>query len=171
MRLRRWILIVPVIVVMGCRGERGSTDAAGSMSMEDRTAAEQSVRGFMGRVAQDVTLGGPTAWSKEFADGPDFFMASEGTLVFSSGAAAAQGIPALMQFIKKIELRWGQHLRVDPLTADFAVVGTSYQEVRGDAQGHEITEKGYFTGLAEKQHGTWKFRDAHWSVAPAAKAP
>jgi hypothetical protein len=170
MRLRPWIFVLPVIAAMGCQGQRSTTDRAGSLSAVDRTAVEQSVRGFMNAVAQDVTQGGPTAWAKEFADGPNFFMASDGVLVFASGAAAAQGIPALTQIIKKIELQWGQDLRVDALTSDLAAVGSTYQEIRTDPQGHESTEQGYFSGVAERRNGRWQFRDAHWSVlAPAAK--
>jgi hypothetical protein len=174
MRLQGWLLILPAIVAIGCpggcQGQRGATGSAGSLSAVDRTAVEQSVRGFMNTVAQDVTQGGPTTWAKEFADGPNFFMASEGVLVFPSGAAAAQGIPALTQIIKKIELQWGSDLRVDPLTPDLAVVGSTYQEIRNDPQGHELTEKGYFSGVVEQRNGKWQFRDAHWSVqSPAAK--
>jgi hypothetical protein len=169
-RLRAWIWVVPVIAAIGCQGQRGTTDTAGSLTVAERAAVEQSVRGFMNAVAQDVTQGGPTTWAKEFAEGPNFFMASEGVLVFPSGGAAAQGIPALTQIIKKIELQWGPDLRVDPLTPDLAAVGTTYQEIRTDSQGHDVTEKGYFSGVVEQRNGKWQFRNAHWSVlAPAAK--
>jgi hypothetical protein len=163
-------LVVPVIAAIGCQGQPRVADPSGSLSAADRTAVEQGVRGFMNAVAQDVTQGGPTTWAKEFADGPNFFMASEGVLVFPSGAAAAQGIPALTQIIRKIELQWGPDLRVDPLTPDLAAVGSTYQEFRTDPQGHELTEKGYFSGVVEQRNGKWQFRNAHWSVlAPAAK--
>jgi hypothetical protein len=168
MRLRTWILVVPVIAAMGCQGQRGTTDTAESLTVAERAAVEQSVRSFMNTVAQDVTQGGPTTWAKEFSVEPNFFMASEGVLVFPSGAAAAQGIPALTQIIKKIELQWGQDLRVDPLTQDLAAVGTTYQEIRTDPQGHELTEKGYFSGVVERSNGKWQFRNAHWSVQAQA---
>jgi hypothetical protein len=159
---------VPVIVAIGCQGQRGVADTAGSLSAADRTAVEQSVRGFMNTVAQEVTQGGPTTWAREFSGESNFFMASEGVLVFPSGAAAAQGIPALTQIIKKIALRWGEDLRVDPLTPDLASVGSTYQEIRTDPQGHELTEKGYFSGVVEQRNGKWQFRNAHWSVQPQA---
>ncbi len=168
MGLQKWILVVVVIAAAGCQGQPSAADHAESLTVERGAAVEQSVRGFMARVAEDVTQGGPTAWGKEFADGPNFFMASEGILVFPSGAAAAQGIPALTQIIKKIELRWGPDLRVDPLSPDLAVVGTTYQEFRTDPQGHELAEKGYLSGVVEQRNGKWQFRDAHWSVEPPA---
>lgn len=170
MRLRAWNLVVAVVVAVGCQGQPGAVEPEGSLRAADRTAVEQHVRGFMNAVAQDVTEGGPTAWAKEFADGPNFFMASEGVLIFPSGAAAAQGIPALTQIIKKIELDWGPDLRVDPLTPDLAAVGSTYQEIRTDPQDHALTERGYFSGVVEQRNGKWQFRNAHWSVqAPAAK--
>jgi hypothetical protein len=170
MRLGAWILVVPVIAAMGCQGQQRAADTSDSLSATGRTAVEQGVRGFMNAVAQDVTQGGPTAWAKEFADRPNFFMASEGVLIFANGAAAAQGIPALTQIIKKIELQWGPDLRVDPLTPDLAAVGSTYQEIRTDPKDRELTEKGYFSGVVERRNGKWQFRNAHWSVqAPAAK--
>jgi hypothetical protein len=170
MRSHRWILVFVLVAATGCQGQRSAADHAEPLTAERGAAVEQSVRGFMAKVAEDVTQGGPTAWSNEFDDGPNFFMASEGVLVFPSGAAAAQGIPTLTQIIKKIELRWGPDLRVDPLTTDLAVVGTTYQENRADPQGHELTEKGYFSGVVEQRNGKWRFRDAHWSVkTPATK--
>lgn len=142
------------------------------MTPAERTAVEESVRGFMARVSQEVTTEGPTAWSKEFETGPNFFMASEGKLLFATGEAAAKAIPGLTQMIKHIALRWENDLRVDVLNPNLAVVGTTYQEVRESPDGEEITENGYFTGLAEKQDGQWRFRDAHWSVvAPEPKKP
>jgi len=164
MRLRSSIVLVPVIAIMGCARQAAVSRSARPMSAAERTAVDESVRGFMAQVAQEVTQGGPTTWSKEFEDGPNFFMASEGVLVFPSGAAAAQGIAALTQIIKKIELQWGQELRVDPLSPELAAVGSTYQEIRTDLQGHELTEKGYFTGVVEQRNGKWQFRNAHWSV-------
>jgi hypothetical protein len=170
MRLRLWILIMFLTTAIGCQRQSGSAAVTGPLSAADRTAVEQSVRGFMNGVARDVSKEGPTAWAGKFESGPDFFMASDGVLAFPSGEAAAQGIAALPQIIKHIELQWGD-LRVDALTGNLAMVGAQYQEVRTDPNGHETTEKGYFTGLAEKRDGTWKFRDTHWSVeAPGPKS-
>jgi hypothetical protein len=132
-------------------------------------APEEAVRAFMRTVAHDVSEEGPAAWQKFLADEPAFFLASEGLLVFPNGAAAKAAIPELVRTIKHIELTWGDDLRVDPLTAEFAVVGASYHEVRVDPKGQHVDEKGFFTGTAEYRDGRWQFRNTHWSViAPPA---
>jgi len=167
-----WVLAVAAVCMMGCHAQRAIPEAGQSMTPAEKMAVEESVRGFMARVSQEVTTEGPTAWSKEFENTPSFFMASEGKLAFASGEAAAKAIPDLPKLIKKIALRWENDLRVDVLTPNLAVVGTTYQEVRESPDGEETTENGYFTGLVEKREGQWRFRDAHWSVvAPEPKKP
>lgn len=124
----------------------------------------KDVKKFARTVAHDVTEEGPTAWRRHFADTPSFFMASEGRLVFPNSAAATHAIDELSRAIKKIELRWGDDLRVDPLTPNLAVLATTYHETRTNAAGQRAEEDGYFTGIVEYRSGRWQFRDAHWSV-------
>jgi hypothetical protein len=50
-------------------------------------------------------------------------MAVNGQIAFPSGAAAKQGMPEVAQLIKHIDLKWGDDLRVDPLSPQLAVVG------------------------------------------------
>ena len=172
MRLWSWILLMAVVASIGCQGQRDTGGNGPSLTPERKAAVEDGVRRFVLRLAQDVTQEGPAAWRKEFADTPSFFMATEGQMVFANGQAAAQGIQDLTRMIKHIELRWGNDLRVDPLTPDLAVVATSWQEVREDMEGHQVTESGFVTGVAEQRDGEWRFRSAHWSVAaPPAKVP
>jgi hypothetical protein len=170
---RAWAFLVLCLVLMeGCQLQKSSEVPAGGLTAADKAAVEESVRGFMGAVAQDVTRDGPAAWGKEFSREPEFFMAVNGAMAFASGEAAAQALPGVAQMIPKIELQWGKDLRVDPLTADLAVVGTSWQEVLSDPQGKTRQDNGYFTGVVQRRNGKWEFRDAHWSSAPAAaKAP
>ena len=80
--------------------------------------------------------------------------------------AVARGIEALAHTLPKIQLRFGDDLRVDVLTSAFALVGCSYAEVQTDAQGQQRTDRGYFTALAERRDGQWRFRSAHWSSLP-----
>ena len=128
-------------------------------------AVEDDVRAFMRAVAHDVTQDGPTAWRKHFSDSPSFFMASEGRLVFPNSAAATAGIQAFAHTIKQIELRWGDDLRVDPLTTNLAIVAATWHEVQVSTEGKRVEETGFFTGCVEFRDGRWQFRDAHWSVA------
>lgn len=162
-------VVMAMIGTTGCGKPSGPVQHVQAFTEQDKAAVENSVRQFMNSVEQDVTREGPVAWSHEFSDQPAFFMASDGVLVFPSGAAAAQGIQSLRQAIKNIELHWGEDLRVDALTPEFAVVGTSWQETR-EMQGRQVKDQGYFTGLVEQRNGKWQFRDAHWSTKKTGKA-
>jgi hypothetical protein len=158
--LRPATLLLVAALLAGCGARHEPAAAAGP------DATQQGVRAFMHSIAADVTREGPAAWRREFAAGPEFFMASDGQLVFPDGAAALRGIEALTQSLPKIELTFGDDLRVDVLTPTLAVVGSSYRELQTDAQGHERTDRGYFTGLAELADGRWRLRNAHWSSRP-----
>lgn len=125
----------------------------------------QSARSFMLEVARGVTRDGPTAWQRYCADTPAFFMAVNGRLQFADGAAARAGIQALPALIRRIELRWGEDLRVDPLGEDYAVVAASYTELQVSPKGQRHIERGFFTGVLERSGEGWKLRDAHWSSA------
>jgi hypothetical protein len=125
--------------------------------------AEQDVKAFTQDVARDVSTEGPSAWRKHFADSPAFFMAVNGRMAFPDSAAATTGIQGVSKEITHIELKWGDDLRVDPLTPNLAVVAASYHEVQVHAAGNTVNDNGFFTAVAEKRDGHWQFRDAHWS--------
>lgn len=161
MRLRLLTMFLTFLVLAACSTHRDS--APRSLSPEDKAGVETSVRAFMQTVAHDVTTDGPTTWEKEFADDPAFFMAADGQLAFPDRASATKGIQNLPSIIKKIELRWGDDLRVDALTPNLAIVAASYNEVITDPQGHPSTHNGFFTGTVENLNGRWQFRNAHWS--------
>ena len=170
MRLLRWVLL-GAVTVCGCGVHLNSADTC-ALTRAQKDATEAAVRKFVASVASDINHDGPAAWRKEFADSPSFFMASEGLLVFPNSQTASQAIDNLARTVKHIDLRWGDDLRVDPLTPNLAVVGATYHEIRDDSEGHHVDETGFFTGLAEYRDGRWQFRDAHWSVvAPPAKVP
>lgn len=160
MRILQWTLLLAIVA---CAASAQLTPARAA-------AVGNGVQAFMMAVAHDITQDGPVAWRKHFADSPAFFMAADGRLVFPNSAAAKTGIQDLTRAIKRIELRWGDDLRVDPLTTNLAVVAASYHEVQVDAAGKRVEESGYFTGTAEYHDGRWQFRNAHWSdpVPPAA---
>lgn len=133
-------------------------------------AVQQAVRSLMQTVAQDVTRNGPLAWLKYFDTGPEFFMAVNGQMAFPNRAAAEEGTRKFAQTISHIELKWGDDLRVDPLTTHLAAIAVSWREIHVDTAGHRVDEMGYFTGLAEYRDGRWQFRNAHWS-APVPPDP
>ena len=127
-------------------------------------AAPDSVRFFLESMSRDVTKNGPNAWLEHFENSPDFFMASEGKLVFPNYDSADGFIRhTLVKMFTSIELRWTE-VKIDVLTSDYASVAATYLENRTSASGAKDTEQGYFTGLAHLQDGKWKLRNAHWSV-------
>ena len=129
-----------------------------------REEIQKEVRAFAKDVEHGVTQEGPTAWRRYFSESPEFFMASEGRLAFSNGESAIAAIPDLAHAIKRIELQWGEEMRVDPLAPNLAMMATPYHEVRTGATGSRVNDAGYFTGVTEFKGGHWQFRNAHWSV-------
>jgi hypothetical protein len=166
MRRAAAVGLLVALAAAGCGSQGGAPTDTYAPGAQPRSAEEDGVRAFVHAVATDVSREGPAAWRRAFADGPEFFMAANGQLVFADGPAAARGIEALTHTLPKIELRFGDDLRVDVLTSALALVGSSYSEVQTDAQGREHTDRGYFTGLAELREGHRRLRSAHWSSLP-----
>jgi hypothetical protein len=154
----------------GCSASPTGPAELQSLTPAGAAAIDESARTFMHTVAHDVTQEGPLAWLKFFNTGPEFFMAVNGQLAFPNAAAAKEGTQNFARTINRIDLTWGDDLRVDPLTAELAAVAASWREIQVDKAGHRIEESGYFTGLAEYRDGRWRFRDAHWS-APISPPP
>jgi Domain of unknown function (DUF4440) len=165
--MRTWqcALLLAMLSTVGCGTHHAGSLESPSLTPIRAAAVEESVQAFAQTVARDVTQEGPAAWRKHFADSPSFFMVANGRMEFSNSAAVTAAMQDLTRAIKQIELRWGDDLRVDPLTPHLAVVATTYHEVRVDPAGHRVEESGFFTGTAEYRDGRWQFRNAHWSVA------
>jgi hypothetical protein len=141
----------------------GSANNSHSLPPDEAVVVDRAVRAFMQDVSHSVTRDGPLAWLKYFDASPAFFMAVNGKMVFPNADAARDGTRTFAQTIRQIELKWGDDLRVDPLTNEFAIVAASWRETQVDNVGHSCTTTGYFTGLAVHCDGHWQFRDAHWS--------
>lgn len=160
------ILPIPVLIFAATISACVST----AVPAPSPTSDTDAVRHFVARVATGVTARGPAAWSEFFDDSPNFFMASEGKLVFGSGAAARQGIQDLTHVITSIQLRWGTDPIIQPLAPGLAIVAMPYHEMLDTSPGRTIVEDGYFTGVAEHGRDGWRFRNAHWSVVPDSPA-
>jgi hypothetical protein len=171
MRRVFWISLTILVTSSACGTHRDFVNSSGLTSAQ-KHAIEDSVRRFVLDVAHDVSQEGPTAWRRHFADSPSFFMAVNGNLAFPNTESATEGIQSFAHTIQHIDLHWGDDLRVDPLTPDFAVVATPWVEVQIDLKGHHLTTSGFFTALAENRNGQWQFRNAHWSEpVPSLKVP
>ena len=160
----RSALLLAIFASAGCSARTSGSAELQSLTPTSAAAIDESARAFMHTVAHDVTQEGPLAWLRFFDTGPGFFMAVNGQLVFPNAAAAREGTQNFARTINRIDLTWGNDLRVDPLTAELSVVAASWREVQIDKAGHRIEQAGYFTGLAEYRDGHWRFRDAHWST-------
>lgn len=116
MRAAQCALLVAILASVGCRANRTMSGDPQSLTPERAAAVEADVRAFAQTVAHDVTAEGPLAWRKHFADSPAFFMADEGRMAFPNSTVATAGIQDFARTVKQMELRWGDDLRVDPLT-------------------------------------------------------
>jgi hypothetical protein len=161
--------MVGALLALAACGDH-ATDTRASLTTLDASSSRfltDSVRGFATSVAAGVSARGPAAWRELFVPGPAFFMASEGRLQFPDGDSAARAIDRLAHLITRIELSWGEPVRVDPLAPGLAVLAMPYREVRTDSAGHHVDESGFFTGVVEHDPAGWRFRNAHWSVVAA----
>jgi hypothetical protein len=165
-QLRLRFLVLAITFAVSVPGTAGAKNSH-SLTPDETVAVDRAVRAFMQSVSHSVTQDGPLAWIEYFDASPAFFMAVNGQMTFPNADAAQDGTRKFAQAIRQIELKWGDDLRVDPLTNEFAVVAVSWREVQVDTAGHTVTQTGYFTGLAEYRDGHWQFRNAHWS-APIA---
>lgn len=165
-------LAVPITLALSlcgaCIAQNDAPCQPALLSKERAGAVDKAVRAFAQDVARDVTRDGPIAWQKYFSDSSEFFMAVNGHLVFPNGPAAKAAMTGVARGFTHIELRWGDDLRIDPLAPDLAVMAASYHEVRIDASGARIDEDGFFTATVEYRNSRWRFRNVHWSAAPAA---
>lgn len=125
---------------------------------------KDSVNQMMSLLAKDISQNGPIAWLVHFENTPNFFMASDGQLVFQNNDSAATFIKnILVKQIRTIELHWSD-IRIDPLTLKFANFAANWHEDITDFAGNKMPYDGYFTGIVEKTSQDWQLRNAHWSL-------
>jgi hypothetical protein len=152
--------IMLFLFLLACNSRSSSSDAR----------QISTVRGSVGMMMESITVSvsqqGPVAWLHYFEDTANFFMASEGRLVFPNNDSARNFINnTLVKTISKIELQW-HDIRIEPLTANFTQIAASFHEDITDSTGKKIPEDGYFTALAHHTSSGWKLMNAHWSIIP-----
>lgn len=159
--LRAITSIALLIVIVSCNAKKETLTAKQIANVKD------SVQQMATSIATTISQQGPTAWLRYFEDAPNFFMASEGKLVFPNYDTAKNFINnTLVKIIRKIELRWSD-VRIDPLTTNLANMAATFHEDITDASGKTTPQDGYFTGLAHQTPQGWKLLNAHWSVMAA----
>lgn len=135
----------------------------GAFTSEERSLVQDSVQLMAESIEKNVSQQGPMAWLRYFESAPDFFMASDGRLVFPNIDTATNFINTiLIKSISKIELHWS-NIRIDPLTAEIASISAAFHEDITDATGKKTPHDGYFTAIAHQTKQGWKLHNAHWS--------
>ena len=159
--LRAITSIMLLIFIVSCNEKKDTLTPKQIADVRD------SVQTMAQSIAKNISQQGPTAWLQYFEAAPDFYMASEGKLVFPNYDTAKNFINnTLVKIISKIELRWSD-VRIDPLTTNFANMAATFHEDITDASGKTTPQDGYFTGLAHQTPQGWKLLNAHWSVIAA----
>ncbi len=125
---------------------------------------KKDARSFMNSIATEVSTKGPSAWLFIFENNPDFFMASDGKLVFENYDSAKNFINNfLIKNITKISLQWN-HANVQFLTDSFTQLRAGFHEDITNAKDSISRYDGYFTALAHYTNEGWKIRNVHWSI-------
>ena len=135
-----------------------------NMDQEQAAGIKDSVQHMAAIIELDVSQEGPKAWLRHFSHSPEFFMASEGKLVFPNNDSATAFVNRFATQVRSIQLSWSD-LNVEPLTISLAVMRASFHEIITDTSGHQMHAEGYFTGLAEHNALGWQLRNLHWSTA------
>jgi hypothetical protein len=125
-----------------------------------------SVKIMLESVPNNLSVKGPLAWLDAFDDTTGFFMASDGALVFPNYDSARSFITnTLVKTFAAVHLHWS-NARIEPYADDIAGIAANFREEIIMTAGKEITQGGYFTGIARKTKGGWKLLNAHWSLLP-----
>ncbi|HMG14140.1 MAG TPA: hypothetical protein VK590_01765 [Saprospiraceae bacterium] len=153
-----YIIFSLIFIFLSCNTK---TD---SLTPEHSKEIKYNVQKMMDSIANDINRNGPTAWLKYFENTPEFFMASEGQLVFPNNEIAIQFIKnELVKQISKMNLRWTE-VQIDVLTNKFVNVAAKWNEDITNFENKTTSQGGYFTGIAKNTSEGWKLRNAHWSV-------
>lgn len=143
--------------IMACTNKNVSVN-------NEQYSLKDSVKVFAATIEKDISHNGPKAWLTYFATTPDFFMASNGKLVFPDNKHATDFInDTLSASIKNISLKWND-IRIDSITPSIAMMAASFNEVLTDISNKQMPFNGYFTGVVQHTGKGWQLRNAHWSV-------
>ena len=134
-----------------------------SFTPKERSLVQDSVQFMVESIAKNISNEGPIVWLRYFENAPDFYMASDGQLVFPNIDTATSFINnKLINLMPDIQLRWS-NIRIDPLTINLACISAAFHEDITDSTGQMTPHDGYFTGIAHQTSRGWKLHNAHWS--------
>ena len=111
-----------------------------------------------------ISASGPKAWLNYFENSPDFYMASDGNLVFKDYPSAQSYITETLEYsIPSVKLKW-DNLKVYVLSPDFGSIACGFSEQLTNNEGKIVNVSGYFTATVHKTTSGWKIRNVHWSI-------
>lgn len=125
-------------------------------------AVRVEVAQVMGRIASDLAARGQQAWLEHFAVEPGFFMAADGVMQLHDHAAAVSFLRDFAPSVADTQLTWSD-LRIEPLSADLAMVSAHYAEQLTTREGAALKFAGHFTGVVWRTPRGWKIGHCHWS--------
>jgi len=135
------------------------------LSNKQVAVVKNNVLKFTNNISKDVSTKGPVAWLSYFENSQDFFMASDGQIVFHNYLSAQKFIQdTLVKNISNIKLQWG-NMRINVLSVRAATIGSDFHEdITMAAAKNVVPIDGYFTGTAVLDGNNWKLRNLHWSI-------
>ena len=136
---------------------------SGSECQTKTTGVKEGVRNMAYEIVRDLHNEGPISWLKYFSNSRQFYMASDGQLVFPNYDTADVFVRMFAKQVKQIDLTWSD-IRIDSLSPDLGNLAASFHEILIRTGGIQDTSAGYFTGVVENTPTGWKLRDAHWSI-------
>jgi len=151
------VFLFALIYICSC------TKSAEILTVKERSRVRESVQLMTTSIAKDLSVEGPVAWLKYFENGPDFFMVSDGQLVFPNIDKADKFIKnTLVKTMPKIELRWS-NIQIEAFTKNLASISAVFHEDITDSTGITTAHNGYFTAIAHQSIPGWKLHNLHWS--------
>jgi hypothetical protein len=150
------------LLISACLAIATATQEPSASSERAEAVDPDQVRAFLESIPPNLLRSGPKAWLEVFSQDPEFFMASEGGVVFADYDAARTFLEDFAKTVERIELEWTKP-RVQMLAPDLALVASAYDEQIEWKAGGSIEFGGYFSGLAVRETAGWKLRHLHWS--------
>jgi hypothetical protein len=137
-----------------------------SSPKEELAETKKQINTLAVNIETGISKNGPIGWLTYFEDTPDFFMASNGDLVFKDYKTAHSFISnVLIKTISKIKLNWA-NIRINAFGENWGSIGADFHEELIDPSGKIIAINGYFTATAHKTSSGWKLRNVQWSIKP-----
>jgi hypothetical protein len=143
----------------------GCAESSSDARLDAETTIESTsddIDGFSQRLIQDLRSFGPSGWLRHFEDSENFYMGSDGRIVFPSADSARIFVEQLATKYSVIDLNL-LDVRRDHHSAELVTIVSPYLESITDKQGDTISFGGLVSMVLVKRGADWKIRSLHWS--------